>query len=90
MTPSDAPELVPLSRVPHELLALIEDPPPAYRQIWLTATDGRLPMLVFLRNRWYCPRPDLPALAQALGLRLKRSGRRPAARSRTASRRSAA
>jgi hypothetical protein len=76
---------VPLSRVPHELLALIEGQPPAYRQIWLTATDGRLPMLEFVRNRWYCPRPELPRLAQALGLRLKRRNR-----PRSSTRRSAA
>jgi hypothetical protein len=94
MTTPEMPELVPLSRVPHELLALIEGEPPAYRQIWLSATDGRLPMLEFIRNRWYCPRPELPRLAQALGLRLRRGRARPAAtagkRPRSSVRRSAA
>ena len=71
MTTTEGTDLVRLTRVSLELLALIEDQPPSYRETWMRATDGRLPMLVFLRNRWYCPRPELPALAQALGLRLK-------------------
>ena len=28
-------------------------------------------MIQFIRGRWYCPRPDLPKLAQELGLQLK-------------------
>jgi hypothetical protein len=75
MTTTEGTDLVPLSRVPHELLALIEGDPLPYRETWIEATNGRLPMLVFIRGRWYCPRPELPALAQALGLRLKRAAK---------------
>jgi hypothetical protein len=39
------------------------------------AFNGELPMIVFIRGRYYLPRADLPALAQSLGLRLKRRNR---------------
>jgi hypothetical protein len=39
---------------------------------------GDLQMIQFIR--WYCPRPELPALAQALGLTLKEPDRPAPAR----------
>jgi hypothetical protein len=80
-------DLIPLPHVARELVQIVEPgkPVPGHRQIYHLIGLGELPMIVFLRNRWYCPRPELPALAQALGLRLKPPGRsRAAARSRTA------
>jgi hypothetical protein len=43
---------------------------------------GDLQMIQFIRGRWYCPRPELPALATALGLTLKDPGRPAPARPR--------
>jgi hypothetical protein len=70
-------EQVPLPHLPRELLALVEDgqPIPGHRRIYHEIGLGKLPMIQFIRGRWYCPRPELPALAQALGLRCKRPGR---------------
>jgi hypothetical protein len=66
-------DLIPLPHVARELVQIVEPgkPIPGHRQIYHLIGLGELPMIVFLRNRWYCPRPELPALAQALGLRLK-------------------
>jgi hypothetical protein len=54
-------------------------------RIYFLICGGDLQMIQFIRGRWYCPRADLPALAQALGLELKEPDRpaRPRA-SRTA------
>ena len=76
-------DLVALPHVPLELIALVEagETVPPYRNIWLKACNGELPMVIFERGRWKCPRPELPALAQALGLRLKRrAATKPAAK----------
>jgi hypothetical protein len=68
-------DLIPLPHVPRKLLDLIEEGQtvPFYRDQWLRACNGELPMVIFERGRWKCPEPELPALAQALGLRLKPS-----------------
>jgi hypothetical protein len=68
-------DLIALPHVPRKLLELIEEGQtvPSYRDQWLRACNGELPMVIFERGRWKCPEPELPALAQALGLRLKPS-----------------
>jgi hypothetical protein len=83
-------DMIALPHVPRELIALVEEGEtiPPYRSTWLRACNGELPMIQFIRGRWYCPRPEMPALAQALGLRLKPSSRPRAAS--PGSRRSAA
>jgi hypothetical protein len=70
-------DLIALPHVPCELIALVEagEIVPPYRSIWLHTCNGELPMAQFLRGRWYVARDQLPDLAQALGLRLKRSSR---------------
>jgi hypothetical protein len=80
-------ELVGLAHTPRELLALVEPGQdiPSYRSIYARVANGDLPMAKYVRGRWYFFRLDMPVVAQALGLRLKRSGR-----PRAASRRSAA
>jgi hypothetical protein len=80
-------DLIALPHVPRELLALIEagETVPPYRSIWLRACNGELPQAQFQRGRWYVARDQLPEIAQALGLRLKRP-----ARPRASTRRSAA
>jgi hypothetical protein len=40
-------------------------------RIYSLVTGGDLQMIQFIRGRWYCSKDDLPALAQALGLRLR-------------------
>jgi hypothetical protein len=47
--------------------------------MWLRACNGELPMIVFDNGRWKCPEPEFPALAEALGLRLKPSSLLPPA-----------
>ena len=80
-------DLIALPHVPRELITLVEagEIVPPYRSIWLRTCNGELPMAQFLRGHWYVARDQLPDLAQALGLRLKRSSR-----PRTSTRRSAA
>jgi hypothetical protein len=70
-------DLIALPHVSRELIALVEagETVPAYRNIWLRTCNGELSMAQFLRGRWYVARDQLPDLAQALGLRLKRSSR---------------
>ena len=80
-------DLLGLAQIPRELNALVEDGQtvPGHRRIYHEIGLGKLPIIQLVRGRWYCPRPELPALAMALGLRLKRprrpraSSRRPAA-----------
>jgi hypothetical protein len=75
-------DLVGLAHTPRELLTLVEPGQeiPSHRSIYARVVNGDLPMAKYVRGRWYFFRPDIPALAQALGLRLKRSGRPRAAR----------
>jgi hypothetical protein len=74
-------DLIALPHVPRKLLELIEEGQtiPSYRDTWLKACNGELPMVIFDRGRWKIPEPELPALAQVLGLRLKSSSLPPAA-----------
>jgi hypothetical protein len=74
-------DLIALPHVPRKLLELIEEGQtvPSYRDQWLRACNGELPMIVFDNGRWKCPEPEFPALAEALGLRLKPSSLLPPA-----------
>jgi hypothetical protein len=75
-------ELIPLPHLPRRLGAIVE-PGQAIqnaRRIYHLICAGGLPMIVFDQGRWKCPEPELPALATALGLRCKRSGRPSASR----------
>jgi hypothetical protein len=76
------PNLVGLAHTPRELLTLVEpgQDVPSHRSLYARVVNGDLPMAKYLRGRWYFFRPDMPVVAQALGLRLKRSGRPRAAR----------
>src|SRR4051812_26656501 len=51
-------------------------------RIYNLVCGGDLQMIIFHRGRWYCPRPELSALAQALGLTLKEPDRPAPARPR--------
>jgi hypothetical protein len=74
-------ELVPLPHAPRRLLEIVEPGHtiPSARRIYHLICAGELPMIIFDRGRWKVPEPELPALATALGLRLKRSGTRRSA-----------
>jgi hypothetical protein len=76
-------DLLGLAQIPRELTELIEPGQeiPGHRRIYHEIGLGKLPMILHVRGRWYCPHPELVALATALGLRLKRSGRPRANRS---------
>jgi hypothetical protein len=78
-------DLIPLPHVARELVQIVEPgkPIPGHRQLYHLIGLGELPMIVFIRNRWYCPRPELPALAQSLGLHVKQPDH-PRAASRSA------
>jgi hypothetical protein len=80
-------ELIPLPHAPRRLLEIVEPGQtiPSARRMYHLICAASLPMIIFEHGRWKVPEPELPALATALGLRLKRSGR-----PRAASRRSAA
>jgi hypothetical protein len=71
------PDLIGLAHVSGELKKVIDDPDaaPTHRALYNKKANGELPMIVFIRGRYYLPRADLPALAQSLGLRLKRRNR---------------
>jgi hypothetical protein len=83
-------DLIGLAHVRVELAALTEGEPHPRRKIYDLCADGALPMAQYIRGRWYFARADLPALAQALGLPLKRSSRPRASAARPSPRRSAA
>jgi hypothetical protein len=88
MPTTDLPtELIVLTRVAPELALLIDDEPPKYLFLTNRIANSDVPadLIHYIRGRYYVRRTDLPALATALGLRLK-----PPSRSRSASRRSAA
>jgi hypothetical protein len=90
-TPDLPTDMIPLPHLPRELAQIVEPGQdiPGHRRLYHEIGLGKLPMIVFIRGRWYGPRPELPALAQALGLRLKRRGR-PRSGTHPGSRRSAA
>jgi hypothetical protein len=66
-----------LPHPPRELIQLVEPGQDiaGHRDLYARVSNGELPMIIFDRGRWKCLRSELPALAQALGLHLKRSNR---------------
>ena len=90
MTSTSTIALIALPRVPRKLLEMVVEGQTVipYREMWLKACNGELPMVIFERGRWKVPEPEMPALAEALGLRLKQPDRPD--RPRAAPRRSAA
>jgi hypothetical protein len=92
-TPTITPpiEQIGLPHVPRELSRIVEPGQviPSRARIYHLICEGELQMIQFIRGRWYCPRPELPNLAQALGLRLKQPGD-PSAGTRSRTTRSAA
>jgi hypothetical protein len=65
-TPALPIEQIPLPHLPRELAQIVEPGQdiPGHRRLYHEIGLGELPMIVFIRGRWYCPRPELPALAQ--------------------------
>ncbi len=60
-------ELVPLTAIPRELIALTGKSAPSYRTIWTQVVNGRI--AADQRNgRYYVLRADLPKIAEAFGL----------------------
>jgi hypothetical protein len=83
MTIPETTDLIGLAHVPRELTTMADDGQgiPSYRSIYLMITDGKVPadLIEYIRGRYYLRRPNLPAFAQVLGMRLKRSRGRSAA-----------
>src|SRR5688500_10415513 len=77
MTSTSMIALIALPQVPGKLLEMVVEGQTVlpYREIWLKACNGELPMVIFERGRWKVPEPEMPALAEALGLRLKQPDR---------------
>jgi hypothetical protein len=77
MTTIPTDDLIPLPHLPRELGEIVESGQEiaGHRRLYALVSDGKLPMIIFDRGRWKCPRRSMPELAQALGLHLKRSSR---------------
>jgi hypothetical protein len=77
-------EMVGLAHLSREMTQIVEPGQivPNRDRIYNLVCGGDLQMIRFIRGRWYCPRPELPALAQALGLTLKEPDRPAPARPR--------
>jgi hypothetical protein len=71
------PEMVGLPHLSRELIQIVEPDQnvPNRDRLYNLICSGDLQMIVYVRGRWYCPRPELPALAQSLGLRLREPAR---------------
>jgi hypothetical protein len=82
MTP-ETTDPIGLAHVPRVLPTVVDDGQsiPPYRRIYFMVTDGKVPadLIEYIRGRYYVRRSNLPALAQVLGLRLKRTCGRSAA-----------
>jgi hypothetical protein len=79
-----SPEMLGLPHLSRELSQIVEPGQiiPNRDRIYNLVCGGDLQMIQFIRGRWYCPRPALPALAQELGLQLKQSGTKEPSRPR--------
>ena len=62
-----------LTRVAHEMAPLIDDDPPPYRATATRIRNADVPaeLVEYINGRYYVRRRNLPAFAEALGLRLK-------------------
>jgi hypothetical protein len=72
-TPTTPIEMLGLAHLSRELTQIVAPGQivPNRDRIYNLVCGGELQMIQFIRGRWYCPRPALPALAQELGLQLK-------------------
>src|SRR4051812_49836926 len=68
-------DLIVMTRAAHELGPLIDDEPPKYRYVANRIANAEVPadLVEYIRGRYYVRRSNLPAFAEALGLRLKPS-----------------
>ena len=66
-------DLIVLTRVVPELAPLIDGEPPKYRHVANRIANADVPagLVEYIRGRNYVRRSNLPAFAQALGLRMK-------------------
>jgi hypothetical protein len=89
---NDTDDLIVLTRVAQELVALIDGEPPPYRATAsrIRNADVSADLVEYIRGRYYVRRSNLPAFAQALGLRLKQPAPTRPACSRASSSASAA
>jgi hypothetical protein len=73
-------DLIVRTRVAHELAPLIDGLPLNYRDTANRIADADVPaeLVEYIRGRYYVRRSNLPAFAEALGLRLKPSSMPPA------------
>ena len=78
---SDTDDLIVLTRVAHELEPLIVGLPPKYRYAANRIANADVPanLVEYIRGRYYVRRSNLPAFAEALGLRPKPSSLPPVA-----------
>jgi len=63
--------LRPITELPRRL-AEVSDGAPSYRMIYARILDGRLPMIRQINGRWHFAPADLPEIAAALGVAIKR------------------
>jgi hypothetical protein len=73
--PDALDDLIVRTRVAHELAPLIDGLPLNYRDTANRIADADVPaeLVEYIRGRYYVRRSNLPAFAEALGLRLKPS-----------------
>jgi hypothetical protein len=66
-------DLIVMTRAAHEMAPLIDDKPPHYRFVTNRIANAEVPaeLVEYIRGRYYVRRSNLPAFAEALGLRLK-------------------
>jgi hypothetical protein len=79
--PDALDDLIVRTRVAHELAPLIDGLPLNYRGTANRIANADVPaeLVEYIRGRYYVRRSNLPAFAEALGLRLKPSSMPPAA-----------
>jgi hypothetical protein len=70
---ADPDDLIVRTRVAHEMGPLLDGKPPPYRDVANRIANGDVPaeLVEYINGRYYVRRSNLPAFAQALGLRLK-------------------
>jgi hypothetical protein len=78
--PDALDDLIVRTRVAHELAPLIDGLPLNYRDTTNRIANADVPaeLVEYIRGRYYVRRSNLPAFAEALGLRLKPSSMPPA------------
>ena len=66
-------DLIVITRAAAEMAPLIDDDPPPYRATVTRIRNADVPaeLVEYINGRYYVRRSNLPAFAEALGLRLK-------------------